>query len=56
MQFKPIENCHMKNTIIEKDFKLGMTSFLFHAFTLHVLLFQNKLHGSIILIQALKFY
>jgi hypothetical protein len=56
MQFEPIENCHVKNTIIEKDFKLGMTGFLFHAFTLYVLLFQNKLHGNVILLQVFKFY
>jgi hypothetical protein len=33
MQYKPIENCHMENTILGKDFNLGMSSSLFHAFT-----------------------
>jgi hypothetical protein len=33
MQFKSIENYHVKNVILGKDFNLGMISFLFHAFT-----------------------
>jgi len=33
VQYKPIENCHMENTILEKDFNLGAIDSLFHAFT-----------------------
>ncbi len=32
MQYKPIENYHVENAVVGKDFNLGMTSFLFHAF------------------------
>jgi len=34
MEYKPIENYHVENAILGKDFNLGATSFLFHAFTL----------------------
>jgi hypothetical protein len=34
MQYQPIENYHVENAILGKDFNLGVTSFLFHAFTL----------------------
>jgi hypothetical protein len=34
MQYKPIENCHMKNVIVRKDFNLDATGSFFHAFTL----------------------
>jgi hypothetical protein len=30
---KPIENCHVENVIFGKEFNLGASSFLFHAFT-----------------------
>jgi len=33
MQYKPIENCQVENVILVKDYNLGITSFLFHAFT-----------------------
>jgi len=33
MQYKPIENCHMANAVLGKDFNLGMIDFLFHLFT-----------------------
>jgi hypothetical protein len=33
MEYKPIENYHMENAIIGKDFNLGTTSSFFHAFT-----------------------
>jgi hypothetical protein len=33
MQYKPIENYHMENAVLGKDFNLGVTNFLFHAFT-----------------------
>jgi hypothetical protein len=33
MQYKPIENYHVKNAVLRKDFNFGMTGFLFHAFT-----------------------
>jgi hypothetical protein len=33
MQYKPIENYHMENVVLKKDFNLGATSFFFHAFT-----------------------
>jgi len=31
MQYKPIENCHMKNLIVRKDFNLDATNSFFHA-------------------------
>jgi len=31
MQYKPIENCHVENPILGKDFNLGATSSFFHA-------------------------
>ncbi len=34
MQYKPIENYHVENAILGKDFNLGMTGSFFHAFTL----------------------
>jgi hypothetical protein len=34
MQYKPIENYHVENEILKKDFNLGTTSSFFHAFTL----------------------
>jgi hypothetical protein len=30
---KPIENCHVENVVLGKDFNLGTTSSLFHVFT-----------------------
>jgi hypothetical protein len=33
MQYKLIENYHMENAILRKDFKLGTTGSFFHAFT-----------------------
>jgi hypothetical protein len=33
MQYKWIENCHMKNVILRKDFNLATTSSFFHSFT-----------------------
>ncbi len=33
MQYKPIENYHVENTVLGKDFNFGATSSLFHAFT-----------------------
>jgi hypothetical protein len=33
MQCKPIENCHMENTILGKNFNLGTTTSLFHVFS-----------------------
>jgi len=33
MQYKLIENYHMENAVPGKDFNLGATSSLFHAFT-----------------------
>jgi len=41
MHYKPIENCHMENAILGKDFNLGTTNFLFHVFT-HVNEFLEK--------------
>jgi hypothetical protein len=34
MQYKPIEDCHVENAILRKDFNLGTTSSIFHVFTL----------------------
>jgi hypothetical protein len=34
MQYKPIENCQMKNVILRKDFNLAVTGSFFHVFTL----------------------
>jgi hypothetical protein len=31
MQYKPIKNCHVENTIIGKDYNLGATGSFFHA-------------------------
>ncbi len=28
-----MENCHVENVVLEKDFNLGVTSSFFHAFT-----------------------
>jgi hypothetical protein len=33
MQYKPIENYHVENVILGKDFNLGATDSFFHAFT-----------------------
>jgi hypothetical protein len=33
MQYKPIKICHVENTIIGKDFNLGVTCSFFHVFT-----------------------
>jgi hypothetical protein len=33
MQYKLIENYHMENAILRKDFKLGTIGSFFHAFT-----------------------
>jgi hypothetical protein len=38
MQYKPIENCHMENAILGKDFNLGTTNSFFHVFNLVVFL------------------
>jgi hypothetical protein len=43
MQYKPIENCHVKNAILGKDFNLSVTRFFFHVFTL-----LDKILGNII--------
>ncbi len=32
MKYKPIENCHMKNVVLGKDFNLGAIGSLFHVF------------------------
>jgi hypothetical protein len=34
MQSKPIENYHVENAILAKDFNLGVIGSFFHAFTL----------------------
>jgi hypothetical protein len=34
MQYKPIENYHMENEILGKEFNLGAIGSFFHAFTL----------------------
>jgi hypothetical protein len=41
MQYKLIENCHMENAVLGKDFNLGATSSFFHAF---ILMSQMDLH------------
>jgi hypothetical protein len=33
MQYKPIENYHMENAILKKDFNFSVISFFFHVFT-----------------------
>jgi len=33
-KYKSIENCHVKNAVLGKDFNLGTTNSFFHAFTL----------------------
>jgi hypothetical protein len=33
MQYKPIENCHVENVVLKKDFNLSVIGSLFHAFT-----------------------
>ncbi len=33
MQYKWIENCHVENVVLGKEFDLGVTSSLFHVFT-----------------------
>ncbi len=45
MQYKPIKNYNVENTILKKDFNLGMASFLFHAFTQYY--FVNYSHNQI---------
>jgi hypothetical protein len=32
MQYKSIENCHVENVVLWKDFNLGATGFFFHDF------------------------
>jgi hypothetical protein len=34
MQFKPIENYHVENVVLAKDFNLGAIGSFFHAFIL----------------------
>jgi len=33
MQYKLIENYHVENAVLQKDFNLGATNSFFHAFT-----------------------
>ncbi len=33
MHYKPIENYHVENVVLGKDFNLGMIGSFFHAFT-----------------------
>jgi hypothetical protein len=33
MQYKPMQNYHMENVVLGKDFNLGVTGSFFHAFT-----------------------
>jgi hypothetical protein len=33
MQYKPIENYHMENAVLRKDFNLDAIGSFFHAFT-----------------------
>ncbi len=33
MRYKPIENCHMEDAVLRKDFNLDTIGSLFHAFT-----------------------
>jgi hypothetical protein len=42
MQYKPIKNCCVENTIFGKDFNLGMISSFFHAFTFVDLCFKSS--------------
>jgi hypothetical protein len=44
MWYKPIENYHMKNVVLGKDFNLSMISYLFHAFTLQWCTSSNDDH------------
>jgi len=41
MQYKPIENYHMENVVLGKDFNLGVIGSFFCAFT-HQALFSTK--------------
>jgi hypothetical protein len=34
MKYKPIENCHIENTVLGKDLNLGVIGSFCHAFTL----------------------
>jgi hypothetical protein len=33
MHYTPLENCHVENGILGKDFNLGVIGSFFHAFT-----------------------
>jgi hypothetical protein len=42
MQYKPIENYHVENVVLRKDFNIGTIGSFFHAFTQLTTNFKTK--------------